>query len=415
MSLPLPLFVGLRYLRARHRHRFISLISLVSVFGIALGLTAIITVMSVMNGFHDEIRDRILSMVSHINVTEAHGRVADWEVLSKQVNQHSEVLASAPFIEGQAMLMNGSRVSGTGLRGILPDYESQVSALSAHMVEGRLEDLQDGDYRIVLGAELAQNLGVQVGDRLTLVAPQASSTVAGLLPRLRRFEVAGVFRFHMYQYDRHLALLHLSDAGRVLQLGDQVSGVKLNTSDLFRAPWVADQLQAELGLSYRVRDWSDRHAGFFRAIQMEKTMLFLLLLLIVLVAAFNIVSALLMTVLEKRADIAVLRTMGMTRREVAQVFLLQGLVIGVVGAGLGVAGGIALSLNLEALVAVIEAAFEFKFFAPEVYYISQVPSKLLWMDVTVAGIAALGLSLLASFYPARRAARVLPAEALRYE
>lgn len=415
MSLPLPLFIGLRYLRPRRRQRFISFISAVSTLGIALGLVAVIAVMSVMNGFHTEIRDRLLGMVAHVSVTQPGGRLAGWEGVAGRVAAHPQVVAAAPFIEGQAMLTHRGRVSGVGLRGVLPEREREAAGTPARMVAGALEELAAGGYRIVLGEELAQHLGARVGDRVTLVVPRATSTPAGVLPRLKSFEVSGLFRFDMHRYDRHLALLHLDDAARALGLGGGVSGVKLRTLDLFRAPLTAADLREELGAGYRVFDWSELNRGFFRAIQMEKTMLFLLLMLIVLVAAFNIVSALLMTVQEKRGDIAVLRTLGMTRRGVLQVFLLQGLAIGVSGAVLGVAGGVALSLNLGPVVSAIEAVFDFKVFAPEVYYLSEIPSRLLWSDVALAGGVSLALAVGAALYPARRALRVPPAEVLRYE
>lgn len=415
MNLPVPWFIGLRYLRARHRHRFISFISLVSTLGIALGLTAVIAVMSVMNGFHIEIRDRLLSMVSHVSVSEPGRRLQDWPALAERLAQNPEVVASAPFIEGQGMLLFRDRVSGAGLRGILPELETEASRIAEHMKKGDLDVLEAGAYRIILGSELASHLNIQVGDLVTLIVPRATSTVAGLLPKFRRFEVAGIFELDMRSYDRHLALVHLDDARQALALGDAVSGLKVRLHDLFKAPWLADQFREELGLRYWVLDWSDLDSGFFKAIQMEKTMLFLLLMLIVLVAAFNIVSALLMTVLEKRSDIAVLRTLGMVRRGILQVFMLQGLVIGLGGTMLGIGGGVALSYNLQAVVSVIEKAFSFKAFSPEVYYISEIPSQLLWGDVVIAAVVSILLSVVAAVYPARKALQVMPAEVLRYE
>ncbi len=415
MSLPVTWLVGLRYLRARQRHRFISFISLVSTLGIALGLTAVITVTSVMNGFHTEIRDRLLGMVSHLTVTSIGGNLRNWAGVAEHVEKNPHIVASAPFIEAQGMLTHGSRVSGVGLRGIEPVREAQASRLVEHMVQGELNFLAPKSWGIILGQELAQHLSARVGDQITLVTPRVASTVAGMLPRLRRFTVVGIFRFDMHRYDRNLALIHLDDAAQVLDMPNEVTGLKVRTQDLFLAPWIADQLRDEMRGIYWVLDWSDRHRGFFQAVQMEKTMLFLLLMLIVLVAAFNIVSALLMTVLEKRSDIAVLRTLGMTRQNILSVFLLQGMAIGVVGALLGVAGGVALSLNLQVVVGAIEQLFNFKVFAPEVYYISEIPSLLSWSDVAIAGSASIVLALLAALYPARKALNVMPAEALRYE
>jgi len=409
------IWIALRYLRARHRHRFISFISVVSMIGIALGLTAVIVVMSVMNGFHTEIRDRILSMVSHINVTELTARLEDWHGLAEQLDGYEEVIASAPFIEAQGMLMYRSRVSGIGLRGILPDREIQASKVGANLTVGEFSQLAAGAWHIVLGEELAQYLGVRVGDSVTLVVPKAASTIAGMIPKTRRFKVSGIFRLDMHRFDRNMALVHLQDAARIMGMETAVTGLKVRTTDLFLAPWLANRMRQDLGNRFWVRDWSEIHQGFFQAVQMEKTMLFLLLMLIVLVAAFNIVSALLMTVLEKRADIAVLRTLGMTRRGVLRIFVLQGSLIGVLGAVLGILGGIALALNLKAVVGLIETLFEFKVFSPEVYYISEIPSLLLWSDVVLAAVVSLLLAVLAAIYPARKALDVMPAEVLRYE
>ncbi len=416
MSLPVPLYIGLRYLRARHRHRFISFISLVSTLGIALGLTAVIAVMSVMNGFHTEIRDRLLGMVSHISVSEPGRRLRNWEDLAERLETFPEIVASAPFIEGQGMLLFRDRVSGVGLRGMLPEPETRTSRIARHMAEGSLDQLESGAYRIVLGDELAAHLKARVGDQVTLIVPRATSTIAGLLPKFRRFEVVGIFDLDMRTYDRHLALLHLDDARQALALGEgEVGGVKARLRDLFKAPWLADRLREELGKRYWVLDWSKLDNGFFKAVQMEKTMLFLLLMLIVLVAAFNIISALLMTVLEKRSDIAVLRTLGMTRRGTLQIFMLQGLAIGLGGTALGIGGGVALSLNLQVVVGLIEKLFSFKLFSPEVYYISEIPSQLLWGDVLIAAGASIALSVIAALYPARKVLQVMPAEVLRYE
>ena len=415
MRLSVPLWIALRYLRARHRHRFISFISVVSTAGIALGLTAVIAVMSVMNGFHTEIRDRILSMVSHINVTELNARLQDWPDMAERMKAYDEVVASAPFIEAQGMLLHRNRVSGIGLRGIEPVHEAQASQVGAHMLEGELTQLEPGAWRVILGQELAQYLSARVGDRVTLVVPKASSTIVGMIPKTRRLLVAGIFRLDMHRYDRSLALIHLQDAARIMGMGEEVTGLKVRTEDLFLAPWLADRIRADLESRYWVRDWSEMHQTFFQAIQMEKTVLFLLLMLIVLVAAFNIVSALLMTVLEKRADIAVLRTLGMTRKGILRVFVLQGSLVGMFGAVLGIAGGVALSLNLQLVVGFIENLFQFKVFAPEVYYISEIPSLLLWGDVAIAAVVSLMLAVFAAIYPARKALDVMPAEVLRYE
>ena len=415
MKFPISWFIGLRYMRARHRHRFISFISLVSTLGIVIGLTAVITVMSVMNGFHTEIRDRLLGMVSHISISEPGRRLQDWEGLSEKLESHVEIVASAPFVEGQGMLLHQDRVSGVGLRGILPPLEAKASRIAEHMTGGTLDRLQAGAYRIVLGDDLARYLNVGIGQQVTMIVPRAASTIAGMLPKLRRFDVVGIFDLDMSSYDRQLAFIHLDDARRVLALGNGVTGLKVRLRDLFLAPWLADQLREELGERYWVLDWSGIDNGFFKAIQMEKTMLFLLLMLIVVVAAFNIVSALLMTVLEKRPDIAILRTLGMTRRGILQVFILQGAMIGIGGTALGIGGGVALSWNLQVVVGAIEKVFSFKAFAPEIYYISEIPSQLFWGDVVIAATVSVVLSVIAAIYPARKALKVMPAEVLRYE
>jgi len=415
MFRPLELFVGLRYTRAKRRNHFISFISLASMLGVALGITALITVLSVMNGFEQELRTRILSMTSHLVVTGPGGKLADWPDLVARLEGHPQILGAAPYIQGQAMLVNGGLVSGALVRGVLPAEEPRVSEIGAHMTAGALDDLVPGEFRIILGSELASALGVGRGDRVVLITPKATVTPAGILPKLRRFTVAGIFEVGMYEYDRNTAIVHIEDAARLFRLGKAVSGVRLKVADLFAAPRLNRQLSAELGRGYWVTDWTQQHANFFRAIRTEKTMMFIILMLIVGVAAFNIVSTLVMVVTDKRADIAILRTLGLTPGRVMAVFMIQGAVIGLAGTALGVMGGISLALNVETLVPALEQLIGHKFLSPDVYYISELPSELELTDVIRISVAAFSLTLLATIYPAWRAARTQPAEALRYE
>lgn len=415
MFRPLELFIGLRYTRAKRRNHFISFISLASMLGVALGITALITVLSVMNGFEQELRTRILSMTSHLVVTGPAGKLMDWPDLISRLQEHPQVLGAAPYVQGQAMLVNGGLVSGALVRGVLPQEEPRVSQIGAHMTSGSLDDLVAGKFQIILGAELASALGVGRGDRVVLITPEATVTPAGILPKLRRFTVAGIFEVGMYEYDRNTAIVHMEDAARLFRLGKAVSGVRLKVADLFAAPHLNRKLSAELGRGFWVTDWTQQHANFFRAIRTEKTMMFIILMLIVGVAAFNIVSTLVMVVTDKQSDIAILRTLGLTPGRVMAVFMIQGAVIGLAGTALGVMGGVSLALNVETLVPALEQLIGRKFLSPDVYYISELPSDLELADVIRISVAAFSLTLLATLYPAWRAARTQPAEALRYE
>ncbi|MDH3712594.1 MAG: lipoprotein-releasing ABC transporter permease subunit [Gammaproteobacteria bacterium] len=414
MFRPFEAFIGLRYTRAKRRNHFISFISFISIIGIALGVTALITVLSVMNGFEKELRERILGMASHATISALAGPLRNWQQVAADADRHPDVVGAAPYIEGQAMLVNGRLVSGVLIRGVLPEAEPRVSEVSERMVSGALDTLSDGDFGIVLGRELSQFLGVYRGDRVTLITPEASVTPVGVLPRIRRFTVVGVYEVGMYEYDRTMAFMHIGDAARLFRQGDGVTGVRLRLQDMFEARRVARELahnQKELWVS----DWTRKHANFFRAVQTEKTVMFVILTLIVAVAAFNIVSTLVMVVTDKQADIAILRTLGASPRSIMWIFLIQGGAIGVLGTLLGVAGGVTLSLNVTNLVPALESLFGIKFLSPDVYYISDLPSDMHLVDVLRIAALSFVLTLAATIYPARRAARTDPAEALRYE
>ena len=415
MFRPLELAIGLRYTRAKRRNHFISFISMSSMLGIALGVTALITVLSVMNGFEKEVRGRILDMVSHLTVTSFEGRLEGWSDVVMQMKENPQVVGAAPYVEAQGMLIHGRNVTGTLIRGVLPELEPQVSSVGDKMVEGKLDDLVAGKFNVILGRDLARKLGADVGDKVTMVTPSANVTPAGVSPRLKRFTVAGIFHIGMYEYDSALAIINLEDARRLFRLEQAVTGVRARLRDLFMSPQVRHELQTgELG-NYWVRDWSSYHANWFRAVKIEKRMIFLLLLLIIAVAAFNIVSTLVMLVTDKQSDIAILRTLGASPRSILAIFMVQGTLIGVIGTLLGIAGGVSLSLNLDTVVPWLEQRFGFHVLDPGVYYISELPSDLHWDNVWLISVVALVLSVVATLYPAWRASRTQPAEALRYE
>lgn len=415
MFYPLEFFIGFRYTRAKRRNHFISFISLISILGIALGVATLITVISVMNGFEKELRERILSMASHATVSELNGQLRHWPDLVDRLRAYSEIVDVAPYIEGEVMLNNARRVSGSLIRGILPEYEQNVSEVADKMVAGSLHHLRAGEYGIVVGAELAFILGLQVGDRVTVITPQANTTPVGIVPRLKRFTVVGIFEVGMYEYDRTLAFMHLEDAGKLMRLEDRVSGIRLKLEDMFEARRISQRLELELDEHLWVSDWTHRHSNFFKAVKTERRVMFIILALILTVAAFNIVSTLIMVVTDKQGDIAILRTLGATPGSIMLIFIVLGTVIGLFGSLAGVGAGVALALNVESVVAWMESLFQVKFLAPDVYYISDLPSDLHWVDVARIGGLAFILSILATLYPAWRAARTDPAEALRYE
>ena len=414
---PFELFVGLRYTRAKRRNHFISFISLTSMIGIALGVAALIVVLSVMNGFQEELRTRILGVASHLQITGANNKLDNWPLMVSEVAHEPHVQAAAPYIMAQGMLSYDQAVQGALVRGILPADEEKVAELAGHMKAGQLNDLRPGEFGIVLGAELAQSLGVLMGDKVVLLSPQGQFTPTGLVPRIKQFKVVGLFQIGMYEYDAGLALIHMDDAAKLYRMGDTVSGVRLKLDDLYRAPEVAQQLAdklSPLGGLY-ITDWTQQHANFFRAVQMEKRVMFIILALIVAVAAFNIVSTLVMAVTDKRADIAIMRTFGASPRSIMQIFIVQGALIGVIGTVVGGFFGILVALNIETIVPFIEHLFGVQFLAKDVYYISDLPSRLLWSDVVTIMLMSFVLSLLATLYPSWKASKTNPAEALRYE
>ena len=407
--------IGLRYTRAKRRNHFISFISMISMAGIGLGVAALIVVLSVMNGFQKELRTRILGVASHIQISGINGELSDWTSIAAQASKHPEVRAAAPFVQSQAMFTFDGGVKGSLVRGIEPEMEDRVADFRATIKSGSLDDLRPGEFGVVLGADLARSLRVFTGDKVTLIAPQGTVTPAGVLPRLKSFRVVGIFEVGMYEYDSGLALIHIQDAQRLYQMEDRVTGVRLKVEDLFKAPRIARELAGMVNADAYISDWTKSHANFFRAVQIEKNMMFIILSLIVAVAAFNLVSTLVMAVTDKQADIAILRTLGARPLSIMAIFVVQGALVGFIGLGLGIVGGVALALNIDVVVPFIERMLGVHFLSKEVYYISDLPSDLQWGDVWgVTGIAFV-LALLATLYPSWRASRVNPAEALRYE
>ena len=407
--------VGLRYLRARTHNRFVSFISAISILGVAVGVAVLIVVLSVMNGFETELRTRILSLAAHASLDGFGSGIADWQPVAALAEEDPAVAAAAPYIQGEGMLLRDEQVSGVLVRGILPATEARVSGLSDIMTQGSLEALAPGAWRILLGSALARELDVAVGDKVVLAIAQGTVTPAGLVPRLRRFTVAGIFSAGMYDFDRGLAYVHLDDAARLWRTGGHVTGLRLTLTDMFQAPEVSRRVATALGGGYYVSDWTRQHANFCRSIQLSKQMMFTILLLVVAVAAFNIVSTLVMVVQDKQGDIAILRTLGASPPEVMTVFMIQGMLIGVVGTLAGLGLGALLALNIEHLVHALEAVVGTTFLAPDVYFMSDLPAELRAGDLWRICGTAFVLTVLSTIYPAWRAARSQPAEALRHE
>ncbi|WP_290784926.1 lipoprotein-releasing ABC transporter permease subunit [Halomonas sp.] len=409
----LPFLIGLRYVRAKRRNHFISFISLTSMLGLMLGVAVLILVLSVMNGFDHELRTRILGMVPHAKVESRTGMV-EWESMAARLMERERVIGAAPYVEQQGMFSVGGRNEGAMVNGIHPEWEDRVSIIGRHMQQGTLDDLQPGEWNIVLGSILARRLGVGVGDTVTLLVPEASITPAGVFPRLKRFTVSGVFSVGA-DLDAALAYANIQDMQTLARLGDAVGGLRLELDDLFLASAETRSIVNELGPGYRGVDWTFSHGNLFQAIQMEKRMIGLLLTVIIAVAAFNIVSTLVMVVTDKHADIAILRTIGATPRSIMGIFIVQGLAIGVIGILVGVVLGVLLALTISNIIDGVESLFGIQFLDAGVYFISNLPSRLDWTDVRDIVAAALALTFLSTLYPAWRAAKVKPAEVLRYE
>lgn len=411
----LPLFIGSRYSRAKRRNGFISFISLISMIGIALGVWALITVISIMNGFEKELRGRILDVASHVTISGNGGWLRDWSSLSSTIEQTPSVVGHAPYILGQGLVTLGSSVNGSLIRGIMPEREEQVSAIQDHLQDATFADLVKGKYNVILGDELAYRLNADIGDKVTLISPQGQSTPAGLMPRLRRFTVVGTFSIGMNEYDSALALIHIEDAAKLYKSRDLVSGIRLKLDDVYQAPLVANSLAQAFNYQYYVDNWTRQNENFFRALAIEKRVMFIILFLIVAVAAFNIVSTLVMVVTDKRADIAILRTLGLSPRKVMGIFFVQGVTSGLMGTLIGGVLGVLTALNVATIVPFLESLFGFQFFPADVYVISDFPAELRWSDVSTIVIVAVLMSMVATLYPAWRASKTQPAEALRYE
>ncbi len=407
--------LGLRYLRSGHRRGFLSFITTISVLGLMLGVAVLVVVLSVMNGFEKELRSRILSVTSHATLMGLEGPLPDWREVRDRAQAMPGVVAAVPYVEVKAMLVAGRRIAGAQLRGVLPEEEKQAVGVGQALTSGSLADLQPGSWRIILGEALARELAVGVGDTVVVIAPEGTVTPGGIAPRLRRFTVSGIFRSGMYEYDRGLALLHAEDAARLYRLGDAMTGVRLALEDPLEAPAMVRQLAVDLGGGYYVSDWTRNHANFFSSIRMTKSMLFVILSMIVAIAAFNIVATLVMVVKEKQQDIAILRTFGAGPRNILSVFLVQGTLIGAAGVVSGILLGVLLSMNLERLVHLLERLTNVHFLDAKVYFMSDLPASVQLDDVWRIGLVALVLCALATAYPAWRASRVAPAEALRHD
>jgi len=407
--------IGRRYLRASRGNRFVSFISTISMAGVAIGVAVLIVVLSVMNGFEREVRERILSLTAHATISALGQRMTDWQEAAAKVRDNSEVLGAAPFIEDQALLIAGNKSSGAILTGVLPQDEKQVTIISTKTTAGSFDAMKPGEYGIVLGEELAKALGVSMGQRVVIVTSLRTTTPAGVMPRMRAFKVVGLFRAGMYEYDRNLAYVHIADAARLYRMGDDVTGLRLKLADMFAAPRVVRELAVALGGGYYVDDWSRKHATFFRSIQLTKSALFIILLLVVGVAAFNIVSTLVMVVKDKRSDIAILRTVGAAPRSILSIFMTQGVAIGVIGTLSGVLLGVLISVNLEWLVHGLEALLWQHFLDAKVYFITDLPALVEWSDVLKISLTSFGLCCISTLYPSWRAARTQPAQSLRHE
>ena len=405
----------MRYVRAKRRNSFISFISLISMLGIALGVAALIIVISVMNGFQSELRERMLAATAHVEVKGYESPLNDWQSVAVTLKQSPEVVAVAPYVQGEGLWINGEVNKPSLVRGIDPASEAMVATVQQHMKVGTMDALKPGEWGVILGIDLARNLGVRVGEKVALVTPQGTVTPAGTAPRVKSFTIVGLFEIGWIEADSRVALINVSDAQRLYQLGDAVTGIRVKLKDLMQARSVADSWLRTLPPGLGVSDWTTQNASFFKAVQLEKRMMFIILTLIVAVAAFNLVSTLVMVVTDKESDIAILRTLGARPFSVMQIFVVQGAIIGVIGTLIGLALGLLIAFNLDHVVGAIERAFGVTFIDKTVYLITELPSKVIASDVVAITLMSLGLSLLATLYPSWRASRVNPAEALRYE
>ena len=415
--LPFEAWIACRYIKFKQKNSFISFISMTSMVGIALGVSTLIIILSVMNGFQDELRTRILGVASHIEITSSNNVLNHWEDLTKKLHESPDVKGSAPYVDGQGMLVSEYGSQGIMLRGIASELEGNVDDLEKKVKVGRLSDLKPNTFNMILGIDVAKQLGIVVGDKVNILIPQGSYTPAGTFPRMRQFNIVGIFEIGMYEYDSGMALMNLEDAQKFLQMNDAVSGVRVKIDDLFLVPIVAKRLSNNLSESgvFYVNDWTKKHANFFAAVQMEKRVMFIILMLIIAVAAFNIVSTLVMAVTDKRSDIAILRTYGAKPKSILYIFIIQGSLIGVIGTISGVFLGTFVALNIHAIVPFIEHLFNVQFLSKDIYYISEVPSKLLITDVSAIASISILLSVLATIYPSITASKSSPAEALKHD
>jgi len=409
----IPFYIAYKYLRSKKSSRFTSIISKSSVIGISLGIAAIIVVMSIMNGFHSEMRDKILSMVSHVIVTEKNYTLKNWDKLKFKIDKNKLVLNSAPYVEGQAMISFGGNVHGIQLKGIIPEYEKNVTSLLDNIIEGDLNNIGLKPYQISIGIDLAKKMNLSIGDKITLVIPRANTTLIGIVPRLKRFEVGSIFKFGMQQYDKNLVFIDINEAQILYDMGSNVTGLRLKLNDLFKVKKVSNFINSNFNSNYIVIDWTMMNKNFFNALKMEKTMLMLLMFLIVLVATFNIISSLFMVVSEKKSDIAILKTIGMNSKNVMYIFILQGTFLGIAGIMLGLGIGLLISLNLDYVVAFVEYILGHSLLNSDVYMISTVPVKIEFQDLLYVSIISFVFALLSAIYPAINASKTKPAEVLK--
>lgn len=414
MFKPLALYIGMRYTRARKRNHFVSFISLSSMLGIGIGVMVLITVLSIMNGFDDELQKKFFGMAPEITVSSPNEKLSDWESVAKALQMTPGVKALAPYASVQGLLTHEGQVLPIALSGVDPQYEKNVTHIQDKILVGSMDDLND--FGIILGKTLAENLGVTIEDKVTIMIPEATVTPAGMIPRFKRFTVKGIFSAgNGFNFDSKLAFTNIRDAQKLMQLGDDVTGIKLKVDDIYHAPKMAQELSYKFGPNYVFGNWTDQFGAFFHAVKLEKTMMFFILLLIIAVAAFNLVSSLVMIVNDKQAEIAILRTIGATPGLISSIFIVQGMIVGVVGTAIGLVGGLILASNATAIVNFIQGLFGVKLFSSNVYFVDELPSKIMFVDLWQICLAAIFLSFLATLYPSWRASKTVIAEALHYE